>query len=400
MPHYRCVVSDKSGKKTEIIKDASNEKELVISIKKMDLYLIASKKIEDSRLTKTKRRYSKDTILDFTEIMAALLKAGLTIQDGLGLCRSIAGNKKTAALCQSLLDGLQRGAPFHETLKTNSSSFSSLYQSLIRLGEKTGSVAGVFSRMGSYLRSEKQIKRKVGNALWYPAFILCIAIAGCFGIVFYIMPQMAEIFSAFNVGNEDALSLELRQVYVSLWALLIMSCVLLVSFVCFIILRKTSERFVLLSDTLFLKMPLAGRLIKSIQTMDFAFAMEMLTGSGITVSSALKETASVVSNRAFSRAILEVNERLERGEKLSAAFMGHAIFPDYISVWLTVGERTGAVEQIFTQIRSYFQNDVDHGSERLMEVIQPALTLLVGVIIIALVIQFVLPIFSLYGRIM
>jgi type II secretory pathway component PulF len=393
-------VSDASGKKSEIIKDANNEMELVISIKKMDLFLISSRIIDDSHLKKTKRRYSKDTVLDFTEIMAALLKAGMTIQDGLSLCKSIAANSKTAGLSQALLDGLQRGVPFHEVIKIYSSSFSPLYQSLIRLGEKTGSVAGVLSRMGSYLRSEKQIKGKVGNALWYPVFILCIAVVGCFGIVFYIMPEMAEIFAAFNVGNEDAVSLELRQVYNSLWAFLIIFLILIVCFGFVIVLRKTSEPFALFSDTILLRIPFLGRFIKSLQTLDFAFAMEMLTGSGITASNALKESASVASNRAFSQALLDVHERLERGEKLSEAFIGNAIFPGYISIWLTVGENTGSVELIFSQIRSYFQNDVDHGSERLMEIIQPVLTLIVGIIVFVLVIQFVLPIFSLYGRLM
>jgi type II secretory pathway component PulF len=332
--------------------------------------------------------------------MAALLRAGLTIQDGLELCKSITANTKTAALSQALLEGMQRGIPFYEVLKIYSSSFSLLYQSLIRLGEKTGSVAGVFSRMGSYLRAEKQIKGKLGNALWYPLFILCIAIVGCAGIIFYIMPRMAEIVAAFNAGNDDTISIELQRVYGSLWASLSILIILFMSIGCFFIFRKTSDAFALFSDTILLKIPFLGSFLKSLQTLDFAFAMEMLTGSGITVSNALKETASVVSNRAFSQAILDVHGRLLRGEKLSAAFMGHTIFPGYISVWLAVGERTGSVELVFSQIRGYFQNDVDHGSEQMMGIIEPAMTLVVGVVVLALVVQFVLPVFSLYGRIM
>ncbi len=398
MPHYRCIVAGEGGKKSDVVREASNEKELVASFSGSGTFLVSYTEVDETDLYKSKKQFDRDTILEFTEIMAALLNSGLTVQDALELCTSIAAKTETGILCQGLLQGVKRGMPFHQVLKVYTPSFSLLYQSLVRLGEKTGSVSLVFDRMCSYLRSEKKTQRKLGNALIYPIFILCIALAGCLGIIFYIMPRMAEIFSAFNTISEVDINAEIGRIYHSIWIMTIVFGMMIAAFFIIRLLRRTSEGFALRFDRFILTIPYVGTFIRSIQTLDFSFAMEMLTAAGITVGNALKESSSVVSNKAFGRAVLEVHQRLLRGERLSAAFMDFEEFPEYVGTWIAVGERTGSVELVFSQIRDYFQRDVDHGSEKIMGMIEPALIFIIGCILCILVIQFVVPIFSLYGK--
>ncbi|MCL2128894.1 MAG: type II secretion system F family protein [Treponema sp.] len=398
MPHYRCAVSDSNGIKFEILKAANNEDELRLFFNASGQFLISYKLIEERDINKTKRRFSKDIILEFTEIMSNLLKAGLTIQDSLELCGVIATAGKVSNLSKSLLEGVKRGLPFYEVLKIHSSSFTSLYQSLIRLGEKTGSVAGVFARMGSYLHVERKIRLKLGNVLWYPMLILIIALAGCFGIIFFIMPRMTVIFASFNTGSDGSSMLEIQNIYTSLLLTFLVILFILLSVITLFILHRYSERLALLIDKILLQTPLLGGFLKSLQALDFSFAMEMLTGAGITVANALKESASVVSNLAFREAILDVHKKLLKGEKLSSSFFGYKVFPSYIGTWVSVGERTGTVELVFSQVRTFFQNEVEYGSERVMGLIEPVLTLLTGIIVLILVTQFVLPVFSMYGK--
>ncbi|MCL2881013.1 MAG: type II secretion system F family protein, partial [Treponema sp.] len=134
--------------------------------------------------------------------------------------------------------------------------------------------------------------------------------------------------------------------------------------------------------------------------MDFSFAMEMLTGQGINVHTALHETSSVVRNRAYGKALTAVHSMLVKGEQLSRAFSLFGEFPPYVSTWIAVGERTGTVRPIFTQIREYFQEDVDRMSARLMNLLEPGLILLIGIIVLGMILQFIAPIFSLYGRLL
>lgn len=398
MPYYRCTIVTAGGRKTSLIKEAADEHELAASFNDADHVLIKYTQAADSAILQAKKNYNRGIILEFTEIMTSLLKSGLTVQDAIALCASIASDQKTVWLCKSLLRAVQSGLPLHEALKMHSPSFSSLYQSLVRLGEQTGSVASVFQRMGVYLRNEKKIRGKIGNAIWYPLLVLCAALAGSAAIIAFILPRMAEIFSAFRVGTDQDTVMELAGVYRSVWTSSAILALIAAAGAGFALLRKYSSRFVYLSDYMFLKMPLFGGYIKAIQTMDFAFAMEMLTGAGINVHTALRETAAVIRNRAYGKALVEVHSMLLKGEQLSSAFGLFKEFPPYVSTWIAVGERTGAVGPVFTQIREYFQEDVERMSERLMNLLEPCLILVVGIIVLIMIMQFVLPLFSLYGR--
>jgi type II secretory pathway component PulF len=400
MPYYRCTIADGNGKRTTIVQEAAVREELIVSYNRKDQILVKCVPIDDYNIAKFKKNFSREVILEFTEIMAALLKAGLTIQNAIGLCVTIAGNSKTAWLSRNLLEALQNGLSLHEALKMHSPSFSSLYQALIRLGEETGSVAAVFRRMAQYLRNEKKIRGKVGNVIWYPLLILVITVIGCAGIIIFVLPRMAEIFAAFNVQESGNLVRELSGVYRSLWFTISFFMLITAAAVLIFAARKTSERFAFLTDKILLTIPMVGSFIKSLQTMDFSFAMEMLTGSGITVHTALKETSRAVSNRAYAKAVAEVESLLRQGEILSQSFMAYHEFPPYIATWVAVGERTGNVEKVFTQIREYFEEEVDNLSEKLMGMLEPGLILLVGIIVLSLIVQFVLPIFSLYGRLL
>ncbi|MDR2943308.1 MAG: type II secretion system F family protein [Treponema sp.] len=400
MAYYRCSIINPAGKKTTLIKEAAGKQELVASFNNTEHILVKYVQVSDSSIIQSKKNYNRDIVLEFTEIMTSLIKSGLTIQDSISLCCSITTNPKTTWLCKSLLRALQNGLPLHEALKMHSPSFPPLYQSLVRLGEQTGSVAAVFQRMGVYLRNEKKIRGKIGNVLWYPALVLFIALAGGVGIIAFILPRMAEIFSAFNTGTDQSAVMELTRVYRSIWVSVAVIIVIAAAITGSILLRKYSARFAYLSDYLFLNMPLFGSFIKAIQTMDFSFAMEMLSGSGINVHTALKETAGVIRNRAYGKALIEVHSMLLKGEQLSMAFGLFKEFPPYIATWIAVGERTGTVEPVFTQIRAYFQEDVDRISERLMNLLEPCLILAVGIIVLTMILQFILPLFSLYGRLL
>ena len=398
MPYYRCTVVTPAGKKSTLNKEAANEHELAASFNNNDHILVKYTQVADSVLFHSKKHYSSNIILEFTEIMTSLLKSGLTVQDAIALCASIAAEPKTSWLCKSLLGALQSGLPLHEAFKMHSPSFSSLYQSLIRLGEQTGSVAAVFQRMSVYLRNEKKIRGKIGNVIWYPLMVLCAAIIGSTAIIAFIMPRMVEVHSAFRAGENQETTLELASVYHSVWSTTVIFVIFVIIIIGSILLRKYSSRFAYLSDYMFLKLPMFGVYIKAIQTMDFSFAMEMLTGAGINIHTALKETAAVVRNRAYARALAEVHSMLLKGEQLSGVFSLYNEFPSYISTWIAVGERTGAVGPIFTQIRQYFQEDVERMSEKLMNLLEPCLILAVGIIVLIMIMQFILPLFSLYGR--
>jgi len=398
MPYYRCTIINSEGKRTSIKKEALNEQELAASFNNTDHILVKYAVCSETDSVNSKKYFSRDIVLEFTEIMTSLLKSGLTVQDSVALCASIASQQKTTWLCNSLLRALKSGLPFNKALEMHSPSFSPLYKSLVKLGEQTGSVTAVFARMSLYLRNEKKIRGKIGNVIWYPLMVLTAAFLGVSAIIIFIMPGMVEIFTSFRAGENESALMELQRIYRSVWVLLGTIVFIIAVVTIALILRKTSSRFTYLLDKFFLKMPVFGVFVKAIQTMDFSFAMEMLTGAGINIHNALRETGSVIRNKAYASALYSVHEMLVKGERLSFAFSRFKEFPSYISTWIAVGERTGEVGSVFTQVRGYYQEDVERMSEKLMNLLEPCLILAVGIVVLIMILQFLLPLFSLYGR--
>ena len=401
MPFYKCVVVSSVGKKTEIIKEVSSEDELVSSFGTQESFLVSFDLIDKKEIYNTRKHFSHEVVSAFTDIMSSLLNAGLNLQSSLELCGAITSNPKVKKLSMSLMQGMQRGDSFYSVLKIYSSSFSPLYRALVKLGEQTGSVGKVFERMSSYLQSSKTVRDKIINALMYPCIVLFAALIGCFGIVLYVLPRMRDIFLAFDSGSGSSSgNIEIENIYNSLWIFLAAFVMFALCVAAIFVLYKVSERFALLFDDFILKVPGIGSFISSIQTLNFAFAMEMLTSSGITVSRALHESVMVSTNRKFKRSITVINEELMRGGALSEAFLKCKEFPSYVGTWIAVGERTGNVSQIFSQIRTYFQNTINNSTQKIMNMIEPMLILVIGIIIFILVIQFVLPVFALYGKVL
>jgi type II secretory pathway component PulF len=128
--------------------------------------------------------------------------------------------------------------------------------------------------------------------------------------------------------------------------------------------------------------------------------MEMLVTNGFSVPVALRESVQCVSNRAYRDALIRSCDLLEKGVKLSTSLLEAKELPRYIGIWVAVAEETGSVASVFTQIRSYFQANYDDLSGRVITLLEPLMILIVGTIIMILVVQFVLPIFAIYGKVM
>jgi type II secretory pathway component PulF len=146
-----------------------------------------------------------------------------------------------------------------------------------------------------------------------------------------------------------------------------------------------------------LQMPFLGSFLTALESLDFCFALELCSRAGMNIDASLKEAQSVLRNRAYNQAIGMVRTAIIAGKSLSEAFLSQPIFPLIIGKWISVGEQTGEAEMVFVQLKNFFEESVDTFTDRFLSNLEPVLMLLTGLIIMLLVLQFVLPLFSLYG---
>lgn len=341
------------------------------------------------------------TVLEFTQMMETLLASGLSIKDSLEIT-SLIGTKKDdcGELAGELLSEIRKGVTFAKAVGGMNSLFPPVYRGIISVGDHVGSVEKIFPRLRMYLETSKKLRDKFVSALIYPSLVFFIAVIGTVGLAVFVFPKLETMFSEF--GGEAAVLLQnnIHKLQTGIGTFII--CLLII-FSAAMIIKKTAKRNSKLKirlDALALRYPLLGKFNAEWQTLNFAFAMETLTAGGVTIEAAIPEAESVVTNEAYRTALSDVTSDIIKGIAVSEAFSEHQEFPSYMSRWLMVGERSGKTEQVFAQIRTYFQNDIEKYTSWFMSLIEPVLIILVGMLLLILVMTIIVPIFSLYGTIL
>jgi type II secretory pathway component PulF len=324
----------------------------------------------------------------------------LSLKDSLEVAHAVSHRGPGSQLVALLLERIRKGASFAGALDAAASSFPSVYRGMVRIGERIGSLDQVFPRLSSYLTDEKKLRERVAAALLYPAIVLGVALMSAILIVVVLFPRLREIFAQLGPGKatrvESLMSSLILTSAVS--AALIVPAVILAIWA--IRARRRGGSLALRIDAFALRLPLVSTFLMQRELLNFSFAMESLTAAGVSVEEALSEAAGSVRNSALKNGIMEVRENVMKGEQLSTAFARSALFPARVGRWVGIGERVGHVEKVFTQLRTYYQQEVEKWISRLMALIEPAFIVVLGILIILFVVLFIVPIFSLYGNIL
>ena len=404
MPYYECVVCDTAGKKYGELIQAGSVAELLEAHAVVNKFLLSYREagttaVQDIHFSRRRKHFSRELIREFTGIMAALLASGNTVTTALQLCKGMGGSATSnlAELCGLLLDGIYKGELFSSCLLRSTPSFPPLYVALTGIGEKTDTTAEVFKRLGSYLGTSKKIRTKIQGTLFYPIFVLSSALAGSVLILLFVMPRMAEIFSAFSVSGNV---IDMGSMYTSIYVMIAVTVFIGAGFLILSLFHRRSGSAALALDRILLRLPFLGNFLIALESMDFCFALELCSRTGMNIAVSLGEARHVLRNKAYAHAVAEIQETAVAGGSLSQALLSHPIFPAVIGQWLAVGEKTGEAEMVFVHLKNFFEETIDSFTGRFLSALEPVLMLLTGLIVLFLVLQFVLPLFSLYGAVL
>lgn len=395
---FRCVVCNGDGtSRSTVTVDAPDAESLFRRFEGSERLLISYDEVSGGHgSVRARSRVNAGTVIEFTENMAALMNSGLTVQEALKVGSQINGQPKNRQLCGELLSVLMKGEQLNAALSLYAPSFSPLYISLVRIGEASGSVNEVFSRLAKYLRTRKENAQKVLQAFIYPAAVLVTAVCVAACIIFFVFPKLKELFEVFTESSSEVAA-GMARVYRSMAVstgifFLLLSCSILV-----FILYRSSPKAALKIDALLLKVPFIGQYIKISCTSDFSFAMELLCSSGIPLVQALGQSGDVSRNRAYRKAVTRVMDDIAKGGRLSSSFARQGVFPEYLVTWIGIGETTGNVGGVFSQIHDYYDKQSSRIIGNMIVSAEPVCTVITGIIIFFMVGQFVLPVFSLLG---
>ncbi|MCK5863296.1 MAG: type II secretion system F family protein [Candidatus Hydrogenedentes bacterium] len=402
MPTFDYVGRLRSGEKKKGSITADNRDEATRQLSNMGIEpdkLIQKNKSIFGMATGTARlnkRVKNVELLVFTRQLSTIVSSGLPLLQGLDILAEQTEDPNFCKIIQAIAADIESGESFSDTLRKFPRAFPDLYTSMVRAGEAGGDLDGVLMQLADYLEASEELRRRIKSAMTYPvvAFSMILLIAG--GLIIFVVPQFAEIFGSFGAELPMptqmliALSSFLRQWY----SILVIIASIVGTIVAVRLYGATpSGRYNL--DSLKLRMPVFGKLLRKVSISRVTRTLSTLTRSGVAILQALEIVERTAGNEVYAKAVREAGECVRNGETLADPLARSGIFPAMVTRMIGVGEKTGALENMLMKISEFYDSEVKATVDGLTSLIEPLLIGVMGVVVGGIVMGLFMPIMEL-----
>jgi type IV pilus assembly protein PilC len=314
----------------------------------------------------------------FTKNLSGMLRAGLSIYRALQVLIKQTKNAYFAKIIQGLLETIDKGGTLSEGLAKYPKVFSPLFVAMVRSGEESGGLPSSLSEIGLNLEKSYTLNRKIKSALMYPSIIVAaIFIIGILMFVF-VVPTLTKTFKELNVelpqstkivvGISDLISNHL------LFLILGIAAVVALAYMAMRLPR--TKRGI---DWLVIRLPVIGTIVTEVNSARTTRTLSSLLSSGVTISRAIAITSEVLQNTYYKRVLERVEVAVQKGEAMSSIFKEYPkLYPVMVGEMMEVGEETGKLADMLTEIATFYETEVDAKTKDLSTIIEPVLMVFIG----------------------
>ena len=338
---------------------------------------------------------TKDIVV-FTRQLSTMIDAGLPLVRSLDVLAEQQKNKTFHTTISQVKESVESGTSFADALAKHPKVFSNLFVSLVRAGEAGGVLDVVLKRLADYLEKMESIKRKIKGAMVYPAIVVGTAIIVLGIVIVFVVPVFAEMFK--DMGTTlptltqiivDVSHFTRRNIIYILIAIALLWTAIIVSY-------KRSEKIRRLYDAFLLKMFLIGNLIQKTAIARFCRTLATLTSGGIPILDGLQITAKASGNKIIEESILRARHEVSQGQTLADPLRKEPkIFPPMVTQMISIGEQTGALDDMLNKIADFYEDEVDVAVSALMSALEPLMIVFLGGTVGVIVVAMYLPMFKL-----
>jgi type IV pilus assembly protein PilC len=379
MALYRYRAVDAIGHVAKGQIDAINEFDLEAQLKKNNLDLIGARPVKEHDQTVSK--LARRDLINFIFQLEMLLRAGVPIQAILSDLRDTAETPHIKNLCANLYEKIDSGSTISEALAANTGIFPELVVNLVRAGEATGQLADVLQEVVLSLKWQDELISKMRQLLMYPAFVTIVVGSVVIFLMTYLVPQIVGFVG--NMGGTIPLQTKLliwvSAAFVKYWWIIVFApFVLLLSM---ILLAKTNPQFKRQMHAAQLRIPYIGPIIKKIILARVSDTLGLTYRTGIPVLDGLVYCSNISANVIVQEAIDRARTDIANGSSISQGFAGQQLFPSMVIRMIKVGEETGDLAGSLKNISYFYNRDINDSISRVQALIEPTLTIVLGVIL-------------------
>ena len=415
MPLYTVTARDASGRTISQVKDAPSVGDLVAELRRSGLTVIgvkseggggggagaqsAASPTEAQAVAKSQgsifaKKVKVSDMAAFCRQMSTMLRAGLSLLDSLETIAAETENPVFKAALLEVMTDVEAGSKLSDGMRKHPNVFNMLMCSMVEAGEVSGSLDTILEQLGVFFKRRHKLQSQIKSATAYPKFVGIFFLLIVAGIFIFLVPQFSTLFEQFGAELPflTTVLILISDAIVKFWWITLPALGGLVF--AFIFWRRTPagaaswDRFIL-------KTPLFGPLTLKSGVSRFTMTLSTLVRNGITLDQSLEITSKTLGNIVLEQAVLDARQKLIQGYSLYQAITESGIFPGLMTKMVKVGEDSGALPDMLNDVTEYYEDEVSNQVQAITSMIEPALIVALGGVVLVVILGIYLPIFGL-----
>jgi type IV pilus assembly protein PilC len=395
---FRCRLGTPSGEIVEGVYIAQSEAHLRRELEDKGLHILALRPrglgLPGLSLGTRKPKIQRHEFLVFNQELATLLKAGMPLVQSLDILRVRLANPVFKAVLDDVHEKVRSGTALSDAFQTHGDLFPSVYTASLMAGERAGNLDAVLRRFVAYAKVVDTVRKKTISAMVYPAILISLAVVLVGIIAVKVVPTFAEFYNSFDAQ----LPLSTRMIvavsnFIRGNLLLIVIGLLGIGAGFYTWIKQPGQRARF--DQIVMKLPFIGGSVHKFATAQLARTLATLLGGGIPLVNALEISSRSTGNRYMGHEMGVVALRVREGQGFAATLLERKVVPDVAIKMIEVGESTGALQEMLNSLADFYDEEIETEVGRFVTVIEPALLIIMGIVIAAIVLALYLPLFEL-----
>jgi len=394
---YRAM--NPTGKVVSGRLDAMNVVDLELRLKRLDLDLITHSLASQGTSFLHTRRIKRTELITFCFHLEQLMQSGVPILESLADLRDTVDDIKFREIIANLVESIEGGLGLSEAMAHHPDTFDTVFISLIRAGEQSGRLPQVLEKLTENLKWQDEIAAQTKKILMYPAFMGAIIMGAITIMLGKIVPDLVTVIRNLSpvLPLQTRILISLSNFFKDYWYLIIGTPVLI--FIALKIVLKTNPAARMRLDGLKLQLPFIGPILHKIILTRFATFFAMMYAAGINILECLQAAEKMAGNRVIEEGLKQVGRQIADGQGVTQAFTSVQLFPPLVLRMLRVGEATGALDRALANVSYFYNREVKESIARAQSIIEPALTLILGLLFGWVALSVLGPIWDVIGNV-
>jgi type IV pilus assembly protein PilC len=382
---------DKTGKTVRGEMRAGGEAIVNVTLRRQGIMVTKVKK----KVYRAGKKVTDKDITLFTRQLATMMKAGVPLLQSFDIVGKGHANPSVAKLILDLRADIETGTSLNMAFRKYPLYFDPLFCNLVAAGEQAGILEDLLTRLAIYKEKTLAIKAKIKSALTYPIAVLAVAFIVTAVIMIWVVPAFKEVFSSFgaDLPAPTVFVMTLSEYFVKYWYIIFGG--LFASIYFFFQSWKRSVKMQATMDRIMLKLPVFGDVIRKATVARWTRTLATMFAAGVPLVESLDSVGGASGNNVYVEATKKIQTEVSTGTSLTVAMQNADVFPSMVTQMVAIGEESGALDSMLGKVADFYEEEVDEAVSQLSSLMEPAIMVILGVVIGGLVVAMYLPIFKL-----